>query len=72
MRWILKIARKHLEAWSEQDRIDLEATLRESAEERARQPIIPMAEHLAKLPPPPPMFEPEWANDNAWRDDRKQ
>ena len=50
---------------------DQEALLRELAE-RARPdvPTMPMHEHLAKLPPPPPMFEPEWLGDTTWRDPR--
>jgi hypothetical protein len=50
----------------------LEDVLRQLAEaRRPAGPAIPMAQHLASLPPPPPMHEPEWANDTTWHDSRE-
>jgi len=52
---------------------DQQALLRQLAEAaRPQVPIIPMAQHLASLPPPPPAFEPEWLGDTTWRDSREE
>lgn len=32
---------------------------------RPELPVIPMEQHLASLPPSPPMFEPEWMGDEG-------